>query len=365
MENISKFTKSLRSTCFLANIKVRSCNYKLILLGLIFTIFLTWFLLYYPTYLTVQTNYTRYEQGHQMQAKSGKIKRLPQAIIIGVKKGGTRALLQMLSLHPHIQNAGNEIHFFDRNENYLKGLKWYRKRMPLSFPGQITIEKTPGYFVTPEVPERVKAMNATIIIGVKKCGTYALREMLNLHPMIEIADRELRFFIQNEFYAKGLQYYREQMPFSYADQITIEKTPRYFLVSKTPQRIKAMDPDIKLILLVRDPVTRAISEYVHRRNSKEKRLKNNINFYLEEWDRTFEELAFFPNGSINESYEPIRVSQYHRFLPPWLEEFPREQLIVINGDELIKDPVSQLSKIETFLGLEHKITKDDFYFSHR
>ncbi|XP_055691154.1 heparan sulfate glucosamine 3-O-sulfotransferase 5-like [Lutzomyia longipalpis] len=198
------------------------------------------------------------------------------------------------------------------------------------------------------VGKREQRLPKAIIIGVKKCGTYALREMLNLHPMIEIADRELRFFIYNEFYAKGLQYYREQMPFSYADQITIEKTPRYFLVSKTPQRIKAMDPDIKLILLVRDPVTRAISEYVHRRNK---------------WDRTFEELAFFPNGSINESYEPIRVSQYHRFLPPWLEEFPREQLIVVNGDELIKDPVSQLSNIETFLGLEHKITKDDFYFS--
>jgi hypothetical protein len=43
------------------------------------------------------------------------------------------------------------VHFFDRDENYLKGLDWYRKKMPHSFKGQITIEKSPSYFVTPEV----------------------------------------------------------------------------------------------------------------------------------------------------------------------------------------------------------------------
>lgn len=51
-------------------------------------------------------------------------KKLPQAIIIGVKKGGTRALLEFLRLHPDIRAVGAEPHFFDRN--YDKGLEWYR-----------------------------------------------------------------------------------------------------------------------------------------------------------------------------------------------------------------------------------------------
>lgn len=51
-------------------------------------------------------------------------KKLPQAIIIGVKKGGTRALLESLRLHPDIRAVGAEPHFFDRN--YDKGLEWYR-----------------------------------------------------------------------------------------------------------------------------------------------------------------------------------------------------------------------------------------------
>lgn len=57
----------------------------------------------------------------------------------------------MLYLHPRIQKAGGEVHFFDRDENYMKGLEWYRKKMPHSFRGQITIEKSPSYFVSPEV----------------------------------------------------------------------------------------------------------------------------------------------------------------------------------------------------------------------
>lgn len=51
-------------------------------------------------------------------------KKLPQALIIGVKKGGTRALLEFLRVHPDIRAVGAEPHFFDRN--YENGLEWYR-----------------------------------------------------------------------------------------------------------------------------------------------------------------------------------------------------------------------------------------------
>ncbi|XP_059114497.1 heparan sulfate glucosamine 3-O-sulfotransferase 4 [Peromyscus eremicus] len=53
-------------------------------------------------------------------------KKLPQALIIGVKKGGTRALLEAIRVHPDVRAVGVEPHFFDRN--YEKGLEWYRLR---------------------------------------------------------------------------------------------------------------------------------------------------------------------------------------------------------------------------------------------
>jgi [heparan sulfate]-glucosamine 3-sulfotransferase 3 len=51
-------------------------------------------------------------------------RQLPSALIIGVKKGGTRALLEFMRLHPDIRAAGSEVHFFDYH--YAKGFHWYR-----------------------------------------------------------------------------------------------------------------------------------------------------------------------------------------------------------------------------------------------
>lgn len=83
---------------------------------------------------------------------------LPDTLIIGVKKSGTRALLEFIRLHPDVRAAGCEVHFFDRH--YQRGLRWYRHHMPYTIEGQITMEKTPSYFVTKEVPQRVHQMNA-------------------------------------------------------------------------------------------------------------------------------------------------------------------------------------------------------------
>ena len=52
------------------------------------------------------------------------MRQLPSALIIGVKKGGTRALLEFLRLHPGIRAAGSEVHFFDHH--YTRGFHWYR-----------------------------------------------------------------------------------------------------------------------------------------------------------------------------------------------------------------------------------------------
>ncbi|KAM4704434.1 heparan sulfate glucosamine 3-O-sulfotransferase 1-like [Rhinophrynus dorsalis] len=92
----------------------------------------------------------------------GTSRRIPQAIIVGVRKGGTRALLEMLDIHPNIVVAATEVHFFDWDENYLKGIEWYRSLMPFSYENQITIEKTPGYFTSPHAPERIHDINSSV-----------------------------------------------------------------------------------------------------------------------------------------------------------------------------------------------------------
>ena len=63
------------------------------------------------------------------------VKVLPRCIIIGVRKGGTRALLEMMTLHPSIKMAAREVHFFDNETNYARGYSWYLSQMPSVEPG--------------------------------------------------------------------------------------------------------------------------------------------------------------------------------------------------------------------------------------
>ena len=63
-------------------------------------------------------------------------RRLPSAIIIGAKKSGTGALLTFLCQHPDIVGSRKEVHFFDNDENYAKGLEFYRQQMPETYPGK-------------------------------------------------------------------------------------------------------------------------------------------------------------------------------------------------------------------------------------
>lgn len=96
--------------------------------------------------------------------------RLPEALIIGVKKSGTYALLKYLSINPQIGAALrtngcdlNEIHFFDSDENYARGIDWYRSKMPRVCNKRVlVIEKTPGYFRSERAPERVFKFSPSI-----------------------------------------------------------------------------------------------------------------------------------------------------------------------------------------------------------
>lgn len=64
---------------------------------------------------------------------------------------------------------------------------------------------------------------------------------------------------------------RRQMPISRSAQLTVEKTPSYFVTTDVAERIYHMSPNTKIIIVVRDPVTRAISDYAQSR-SKRRRL---------------------------------------------------------------------------------------------
>lgn len=63
------------------------------------------------------------------------------------------------------------------------------------------------------------------------------------------------------------------------------------------------------------------------------------------------------------AYKALQRSLYHQHLARWLQVFPREQVHVVDGDALIRDPFPELRKAERFLDLPPRISPDNFYFN--
>jgi len=67
-----------------------------------------------------------------------RVRRLPRALIVGVRKCGTRALWTFLSLHPQIVAPATVTRFFNTDNLYKKGFDYYRQLMPPSYDDQVT-----------------------------------------------------------------------------------------------------------------------------------------------------------------------------------------------------------------------------------
>uniref|UniRef100_A0A8B9QZI7 Sulfotransferase n=1 Tax=Anas platyrhynchos TaxID=8839 RepID=A0A8B9QZI7_ANAPL len=145
---------------------------------------------------------------------------------------------------------------------------------------------------------------------------------------------------------------RSLMPRTLDSQITVEKTPSYFVTKEAPRRIFNMSRDTKLIVVVRNPVTRAISDYTQTLSKKPD-------------IPTFEGLSFRNRslGLVDTSWNAIRIGMYAVHLESWLQYFPLSQIHFVSGEKLITDPAGEMGKVQDFLGIKRVITDKHFYFN--
>ncbi|CAH1787245.1 unnamed protein product, partial [Owenia fusiformis] len=149
---------------------------------------------------------------------------------------------------------------------------------------------------------RVKKLPGAIIIGVQKCGTGALKTYLNLHPNIRVARGEPHFFdlkINHKAqFQEEMKRYLKLLPKAFPNETVLEKTPKYFDMID-PHDLYRMNPALKLILLVCDPVRRVMSAYLH-----------NIFIGMYSKHKSFEKYVFDKNGQVIPTAEIVRRSIY-------------------------------------------------------
>ncbi|KAH6942946.1 hypothetical protein HPB50_012660 [Hyalomma asiaticum] len=129
------------------------------------------------------------------------------------------------------------------------------------------------------------------------------------------------------------------MPESVRGQLTMEKTPSYLVRERVPARVRAMSPSVKLVLVLRDPVTRAVSDYTQAA-SKGRARRSFLHSVTD--NRT---------GMVDRSKPLVRVGLYDEHVSRWLEHFPRSSFHFVSGERLVAQPETELASLQRFLGL--------------
>lgn len=178
-----------------------------------------------------------------------------------------------------------------------------------------------------------------LIIGAAKSGTTTLYQYLEKHPQVYLSsNKEPNFFGMDEHYAKGLEWYSSLFEGAKSSQICGEASTDYTKFPQFPEsaeRIYQVLPHIKLIYVMRHPVERAYSYYVHLgRGSKVK-------------DK-FEEHIKRTSVCLDGSQYMLQIDQYLKF-------FPKESFLFLLTNDLIEQPKQILGEVCRFLGIDDQI----------
>jgi hypothetical protein len=203
-----------------------------------------------------------------------------------------------------------------------------------------------------------------LIIGTQRGGTTSLYHYLQAHPGIHLANTKDTHFFDKK-YSNGLTWYRAHFPTvwekTYAQQVqkrsfvTGEASPSYLFHPPAPQRIAQVIPSVKLIVLLRNPVDRAYSQYYHaielghETRSFEEAIQGEEERTAQEREKLLKDERYHSHAYKHLSYltRGIYVDQ----LQAWLRFFAREQFLILKSEDFYANPAATLKEIFTFLHL--------------
>jgi len=171
-------------------------------------------------------------------------------------------------------------------------------------------------------------------IGAQKCASTWLHQILGEHPQVAVpAIKEVDFFSYR--FDHGYQWYERGFSSTRATLARGEISPSYFSDAAAPARAAQYLPEAKILLSLRDPVERALSN--HRHEVRVGHFKGP--------DFSFE--AGLKNN-------PMYVEQgmYATHLRNWLRHFPRDNILVILTDDIDADPLAVCRSTFRFLGVD-------------
>ncbi len=200
-------------------------------------------------------------------------------------------------------------------------------------------------------------MNPTpnfFIVGAPKAGTTALHTYLNDHPQVCMSiDKEPNFFSHLEIAAQNLYYdkkniesleeYVQLFKCKSSEKAIGEASVSYLYYPEVAHRIYAFNPHAKIIISLREPVSRAFSHY-------------QMDYSQDLVPYTFEEIVKHgPNDEKSGIYfqQYIQLGEYYNQVKRYIETFGKDQVLIFRHEDLILQTEQIVEKIYHFLGIDN------------
>ncbi|KAJ8000437.1 hypothetical protein DPEC_G00180120 [Dallia pectoralis] len=189
-----------------------------------------------------------------------------------------------------------------------------------------------------------------LVTGPQRTGTTSLHILLFMHPSLSgirnsSPHREVQFFNTNNYH-KGVDWYMENFPVpsNVSSDLLYEKSSSYFSSQETPRRAAALLPKAKILTLLINPSERAHAWYQHQRTNG---------------DLVALRFSFYEVISAGQEAADLRFLQelcltpglYSTHLTRWLQYYPANQVLILDGQQLSSDPVAVMDEVQKFLGV--------------
>lgn len=192
-----------------------------------------------------------------------------------------------------------------------------------------------------------------VVIGAQKSGTSSLHNYLRQHPDVAMCkDKEPDFFVAERNWNLGIDWYESLFDHTEGALAIGEASTSYTMFPHykgVPQRIVETLGDVRLIYLIRNPIDRARSDYLHYRFP----VRGKETQFVEAEKRPISQALFE-----NDLY--LDTSRYAMQLEQYLEVVARERILIVTTEDLATKRVETMGKIFSFLELDPSRAPDAF-----
>ena len=198
----------------------------------------------------------------------------------------------------------------------------------------------------------LRTLPDVVILGTQRGGTTSLFDWLSEHPSVAPAStKEVHYF--DKHYADGERWYRQHFPLKLGSRLSMEATPYLLFYPPAPGRVAAdLPPTTRFVVLLRDPVQRAISQYWHSRRLHAEDEPLDVALALEETRLAGQEEIVVAGGEsfAHRNFSYKARGHYAEQLRRWFAVIERERFLVMESEELFDDPNGPARALE-WLGL--------------